>query len=69
MVKVDVSQSDDLERAIRKFNRKCNQAGIFKEIRRHAYYVKPAEKRKKERKQKEKILNRVRRKQRRRKSK
>lgn len=66
MVKIEVNSDDDLERAIRKFNRKCNQAGIFKEIRRHAYYEKPAERRKKERKQKEKLLNRVRRKQRRR---
>ncbi len=61
MVKVDVTNEEDLESAIRKFNRKCNHAGVFREIKRKSFYEKPSEKRRKEKKRKRKVINKAKR--------
>jgi len=50
MTVVQVRDGDPVEKALRKFRRKVEQAGIRKEVRKREYYLKPGEqKRKKER--------------------
>lgn len=47
---VQIREGDSIEKALRKFRRKVEQAGIRKEVRKREYYLKPGEqKRKKER--------------------
>lgn len=47
MVKVVLSERDNLDRALRKFRRKMIRAGLFKEMRRKRYYEKPSDARRK----------------------
>ncbi len=43
MVEVNVKQHEPLEKAIRRFKKKFEKAGILKEVKKNAYYVKPSE--------------------------
>jgi small subunit ribosomal protein S21 len=46
MVQVIVHNNENLEKAIRRFKKKFEKAGILKDVKKNAYYVKPsAEKR------------------------
>lgn len=46
MVEVTVRKDEPLEKALRRFKKKYEKAGILKEIKRNSYYLKPsAEKR------------------------
>lgn len=56
MVKVKVNASDELDRALRLFKKICNNAGIFKEIKRLSYYEKPSERRSREGKMKKRNM-------------
>ncbi len=47
MTVVQVRDGDPVEKALRKFRRKVEQAGIRKEIRKREYYLKPGEQRRK----------------------
>jgi small subunit ribosomal protein S21 len=48
LVEVTVREGESLDRALRRFRRRVNRAGIFKELRRRRSYDKPStEKRKK----------------------
>ena len=50
MTYVQIREGDSIEKALRKFRRKVEKAGIRKEVRKREYYLKPGEqKRKKER--------------------
>lgn len=42
MVQVTVNEREPLEKAIRRFKKKFEKAGILKDIKRNAYYVKPS---------------------------
>lgn len=44
MVKVIVGESESIDHAIYRFRRKCERAGILRQLRRSAYFVKPSEK-------------------------
>lgn len=49
MTIVKVDENEPFESALRRFKRKCVQAGIFSEVRRRRHYEKPSiRKRKKE---------------------
>lgn len=50
MVEVTVRDGEPLERALRRFKKKWERAGILREVRQKAYYVKPSEKKRAERK-------------------
>ena len=43
---VIVEEGDSLERALRRFKRQVQRAGIFSDLRRKKYYEKPSEERK-----------------------
>ena len=36
-------ENEELERALRKFRRKVQRAGIFRDIKKHRFYEKPSE--------------------------
>ena len=50
MVEVTVRDGEPLERASRRFKKKWERAGILREVRQKAYYVKPSERKRAERK-------------------
>ena len=45
MGEVTVRKDEPLERALRRFKKKYEKAGILKDIKRTAYYLKPSEER------------------------
>ena len=45
MVEVTVRKDEPLERALRRFKKKYEKAGILKDVKRTAYYLKPSEER------------------------
>ena len=45
MVEVTVRKDEPLERASRRFKKKYEKAGILKDVKRTAYYLKPSEER------------------------
>ncbi len=45
MVEVVVRKDEPLERALRRFKKKYEKAGILKDVKRTAYYLKPSEER------------------------
>ena len=52
MVEVTVRNGEQLERALRRFKKKWEKAGILREFKSRAYYLKPSEKKKIERQKK-----------------
>lgn len=58
MSEVIIHNHESFERALRRFKKKCEKAGILSDLRRHRHYEKPSERRKRK-------VNAARRKQRR----
>lgn len=58
MPSIKVREGESFDRALRRFTKACEKAGILSEIRKHQHYEKPSERRKRK-------LNAARRKQRR----
>ena len=50
MVEVTVREGEPLERALRRFKKKWERAGILRDVRQKSYYVKPSDKKRAERK-------------------
>ncbi|NCB39369.1 MAG: 30S ribosomal protein S21, partial [Erysipelotrichia bacterium] len=46
MAEVRVMKDEPLEKALKRFQKKCQEAGIVKEIKRRRAYEKPSEKQK-----------------------
>ncbi len=46
MPEVIIHQDENFERALRRFKKKCERAGILSDLRRHRHYEKPSERRK-----------------------
>ena len=46
MVEVTLQDGDSLDRALRRFKRQVQRAGVFSELRRKKYYEKPSEEKK-----------------------
>ena len=59
MVEVTVRDGEPLERALRRFKKKWERAGILREVRQKAYYVKPSEKKRAERKKAARRMTRI----------
>jgi small subunit ribosomal protein S21 len=45
MVSITVGASESLDRAIMRFKRKCDRAGVLRDFRRSTYYIKPSQRR------------------------
>jgi small subunit ribosomal protein S21 len=43
---VILSEDENFERALRRFKKKCEKAGILSDLRKHRHYEKPSERRK-----------------------
>lgn len=43
MVEVQVKERESLERAIRRFKKKWERAGVLRELRARAFYIKPSD--------------------------
>lgn len=46
MPEITVYDDEHFERALRRFKKKCEKAGILSDLRRHRHYEKPSERRK-----------------------
>ncbi|MFQ5752464.1 MAG: 30S ribosomal protein S21 [bacterium] len=46
MVIVRVGKDESIDRALRRFRKKCQHAGIIRDFKKSSHYVKPSEKRK-----------------------
>ena len=59
MVEVTVREGEPLERALRRFKKKWERAGILREVRQKSYYVKPSERKRAERKKAASRMTRI----------
>ena len=59
MVEVTVREGEPLERALRRFKKKWERAGILREVRQKSYYVKPSERKRVERKKAARRMTRI----------
>ncbi|RMF10263.1 MAG: 30S ribosomal protein S21 [Candidatus Neomarinimicrobiota bacterium] len=50
MVEVTVRENENLERALRRFKKKWERAGVLREVKRKSFYVKPSDAKRAERK-------------------
>ena len=48
MAEVRLQEGEPLENALRRFKRKVQTEDIIKEVKRHSYYLKPGEKKRRE---------------------
>ncbi|MFQ6047310.1 MAG: 30S ribosomal protein S21 [Gemmatimonadales bacterium] len=46
MTEVVISSEESFERALKRFKKKCEKAGILSDLRKHRHYEKPSERRK-----------------------
>ena len=46
MAEVVIYEDESFERALRRFKKKCEKAGILSDLRRHQYFEKPSERKK-----------------------
>jgi small subunit ribosomal protein S21 len=46
MPEIVIHDDDRFERALRRFKKKCEKAGILSDLRKHRHYEKPSERRK-----------------------
>lgn len=46
MLEVRISDRETVERAVRRFRKQCEKAGILSDVRKHRHYEKPSERRK-----------------------
>ena len=46
MAEVIIHDDENFERALKRFKKKCEKAGILSDLRKHRHYEKPSEKRK-----------------------
>jgi small subunit ribosomal protein S21 len=51
MSEVVIRDDESFERALKRFKKQCEKAGIVSDLRNHRHYEKPSEKRKRKRKQ------------------
>ncbi|MEA1987164.1 MAG: 30S ribosomal protein S21 [Candidatus Marinimicrobia bacterium] len=58
MIQVTVHDNENLERALRRFKKKFEKAGIVKDLRKNDYFIKPSERKRVE---KTKAIRRIKR--------
>ena len=46
MSEITIHEDENFERALRRFKKKCEKAGIMADLRRHQHFEKPSERRK-----------------------
>ena len=56
MIKVTIGPNENIDRAITRFKKKCEKAGVLKDYKKNSYFIKPSKKR---RIQREKAIRRL----------
>jgi small subunit ribosomal protein S21 len=51
MLEIRVRNDESIDKALRRFKKQCNRAGLNKEIKKRKHYIKPSEKRRRRRSQ------------------
>jgi ribosomal protein S21 len=59
-VEVTPRRNEPPEKMIRRFIKKVKKEGILEEIRERAYYVKPSEKRRRKRRERDRVMKKLR---------
>ncbi len=54
MIEVNIKENEPFEKALRRFKKKWEKAGVLKAVKSKTFYLKPSEKRKLERSKKKK---------------
>lgn len=49
MIQIEVHPNESIDAAIKRFNMKLQQSGLLREVKEHAHYEKPSEKRRRQR--------------------
>lgn len=49
MAEVVIRENEPIERALRRFKKKVQRAGILRDLRKHRHYLKPSEQRRRDR--------------------
>lgn len=49
MIYVTVQPNESVDSALKRFNQKLQQSGVLRELKEHAHYEKPSEKRRRQR--------------------
>lgn len=60
VVEVTVREGEMLERALRRFKKKWERAGVLREVKRKSFYVKPSDEKRAERKKTQRRISRLR---------
>jgi small subunit ribosomal protein S21 len=55
-VRVQSKAGEPLEKTLRRLRKLCNNEGITRELKRHAYYEKPSERRRRQRRERLKTI-------------
>ena len=58
-LKVTRSKNEDMERFLKRFKRMCNREGILKEIKQHAFYEKPCDRRRRKERERKRNIRRA----------
>lgn len=56
MIRVQVKDGEPLDKALRRLRKICNNEGLTRAIKRHTYYEKPSERRRRKRREKLKAI-------------
>ena len=59
MISIKVKEGEPLEKALRRFKKKWEKAGILRDVRSRTYYLKPSEARKMEKVRKKNTIKRA----------
>jgi len=60
VVEVTVREGEMLERALRRFKKKWERAGVLREVKRKSFYIKPSDEKRAERKKTQRRISRLR---------
>lgn len=52
MLEIRVKKDESIDKALRRFKKRCNTEGLIKEIKKRKHYIKPSEKRRRRKVQK-----------------
>ncbi|MEW6741951.1 MAG: 30S ribosomal protein S21 [Planctomycetota bacterium] len=56
MIRVQMKDGEPLEKTLRRLRKLCNNEGVTKGIKRHSYYEKPSERRRRKRRERLKAI-------------
>ena len=58
-LKVNRAKNEDMEKFLKRFKRVCNREGILKEMKQHAYFEKPCDRRRRKDRERARAIRRA----------